>query len=115
VNIDLVDVALRDGALHDENEMVARVNTLTFQQQCADPRMEVTLDSIKRKDAPDTAWQNFLGGMKGLAANAFLPPVKITSEGNQNMMDFGQALAGQKRSFTFPFAERLKKTGVLPP
>jgi len=115
VKIDLVDMTLRKGVIQFQNETVARVNTLTFQQQCADPRMEVTLDSVKRKNAPDTVWQNFLGGVKGIAANAFLPPIKVTPEGNQTMMDFGQALAAEETTFTFPYAERLKNTGVLPP
>lgn len=113
VNIDLVDITCHDGSVHYQNEMVARVNTLTFQrqlQQCEDPAMEVTLDSLKRKDAPNSRWQNFLGEVKGFAANAFLPPIKITPEGNQTMMNFGQALSAQKPSFTFPFAERLKNS-----
>ncbi len=114
VNIDLVDIVYHDGAIHYQNEMVARVNTLTFHQQCTDPCMEVTLDSLKRADAPDSRWQNFLGAVKGFAANAFLPPIKITTEGNQTMMDFGQALAAQKPSFTFPFAERLKNSTNTP-
>jgi hypothetical protein len=115
INIELGDLTYHDGAIHYENEMVARVNTLTFRQDCTDPKMEVTLDSVKRKDAPDTLWQNFLGGVKGIAANAFLPPIRVTPEGNQTMMDFGQALAAEKKAFTFPFATRLKTTGVLPP
>lgn len=114
VNIDLVDITYHDGVYHYQNEMVARVNTLTFQQQqlqqCEDPAMVVTLDSLKRKDAPNSRWANFLGEVKGFAANAFLPPIKITPEGNQTMMNFGQALSAQKPSFTFPFADRLKNS-----
>lgn len=112
VNIELEDISYEHGAVQYQNIMVARVNSLTFQQQCPDPRMEVTLDSLKRKDAPDSAWANFLGEMKGFAANAFLPPIKVTCEGNQTMMDFGQALAAQKPDFTFPFADRLKTNSV---
>lgn len=114
VNIDLVDLTYSGGAIHYGNEMVARVNVLTFHQQCDDPHMEVTLDSLKRKDAPDSRWANFLGEVKGFAANAFLPPIRVTSEGNQTMMDFGQALAAQKPDFTFPFAERLKTNSISP-
>ena len=112
VNIELEDIAYDHGVIQYQNIRVARVNSLTFQQQCDDPRMEVTLDSLKRKDAPDSAWANFLCEMKGFAANAFLPPIKVTCEGNQAMMDFGQALAEQKPDFTFPVADRLKTNGV---
>jgi hypothetical protein len=111
VNIDLADIAWRNGAIHYDNEMVARVSTLTF-RRTADPKMEVTLDSIKRKGAADSLWQNFLGGVKGMAANLFLPPIRVTVEGNQAMMNFGQALAAQKPDFTFPFATRLKSKAV---
>jgi hypothetical protein len=107
VSVDLQDIVLRDGALHYENEMVARVNTLTFRQRCDPPKMEVTLASVKRKDAGDTLWQNFVGDIKGEAANLLLPPLTITVDGHQTMLDFGLALAMQKATFTFPFAARL--------
>lgn len=108
VNISLVDIHYRDGSMHYENEMVARVNNLTFLRKSGLPKMEVTLDSVKRKDAGDSLWQNFLGGIKGATANMFLPPLNVTSDGYRAMMNFGLALAAQEPSFTFPFAVRLK-------
>jgi len=36
-----------------------------------------------------------------------LPPLTITVDGHQTMVDFGLALALQNVSFTFPFASRL--------
>jgi hypothetical protein len=108
VNIELADISLENGALQFKNPIVARVNTITFRQKATDPHMEVSLDSVKRKDAGNSLWSNFVGGFKGMAANMFLPPVKVTSEGNQSMMDFGQALAEKRSAFTFPFAVRLK-------
>jgi hypothetical protein len=108
VTINLQDFAWRDGAVQVENELVARVNVLTFQRMSGTPKMEVSLASIKRKDAGNGLWQNFLGGIKGATANLFLPPLPIEPEGQQAMLDFGRALATQKPTFTFPLATRLE-------
>ena len=107
VSINLQDIALRNGTYYYENETVARVNTLTFRQKAGPPKMEVTLASVKRADAGNGRWQNFVGDLKGAAANFLLPPLSITTNGQQAMMDFGMALAQARPSFTFPFAERL--------
>jgi hypothetical protein len=108
VSISLQDICLRDGALHFENEIVARVNALTFLQKSGAPKMVVTLASVKKKDAGDGLWQNFVGGLKGAAANLLLPPLNIAPDGHQAMLDFGLALATQQPTFSFPFAARLK-------
>jgi hypothetical protein len=113
VSVDLQDIVLRDGTLHYENEMVARVNSLKFQQKSDPPKMEVTLASVKRKDAGNSHWQNFIGSVKGEAANLLLPPLTITVDGHQTMLDFGLALAMQKATFTFPFAARLTNGPAL--
>jgi hypothetical protein len=107
VSVELEDMVMGDGALHYENPMVARVNALTFRQKSDPPKMEVTLASVKRKDAGNTLWQIFVGDLKGEAANLLLPPLTITVDGHQAMLDFGLALAMQKATFTFPFANRL--------
>lgn len=112
VSVDLQDIAMRHGTLYYENEMVARVNTLTFHHKSGSPRMEVTLASVKRADAGDSLWQNFVGSLKGAAANMLLPPLNITTNGQQAMMDFGLALSLEKPTFTFPYADRL--TNGLP-
>ncbi len=114
VNIDLQDISLCGTNVVYDNEYVARVNVLTFHRTSTDPRMDVSLDSIKRKNA-NSAWSNFWGGFKGIAANLFMPPIKVTPEGNQTMLDFGEALANQKPSFTFPFATRLVNTTTNAP
>lgn len=108
VSVNLQDIVLRDGKIQYENETIARVNTLTFRQAAGPPKMEVTLASVKRKNAGNGLWQNFIGSLKGAAANFLLPPLHITTDGQQAMMDFGLALATEKSSFTFPFAARLK-------
>jgi hypothetical protein len=107
VSISLQDISRRNGEIYFENEMVARVNLLTFRQK-SPPKMEVTLASVKRQDAGNGVWQNFVGDLKGAAANLLLPPLNITTNGQQAMLDFGLALAAQKPAFTFPFASRLK-------
>ena len=115
VTINLQDISYRDDAVKFENEIVARVNTLSFRRQTGTKKMDVSLASIKRKDAGSGLWQNFLGGLKGVTANLFLPPITIEAEGHQAMLDFGLALATEKSSFTFPRAARLKTTSAAVP
>lgn len=115
VSVDLQDIVLRNGALYYEHETVARVNTLTFREKSGPPKMEVSLASVKRADAGNGHWQNFVGSLKGAAANFLLPPLNITTNGQQAMMDFGQALALAKPAFTFPFAERLTNGPAIAP
>jgi len=110
VSIGLVDICRRDGKVQLENAMTARVNTLVFRRKSGPPKMEVTLASVKRKDAGDGLWSNFVGGIKGAAANLFLPPLSIEADGQQAMLDFGLALAVEKPAFTFPLATRLKNS-----
>ena len=108
VFIKLEDLTGTNGNIHVSNELIARVNTLTFRRTTGRPKMEVTLASVKAKDAADNAWQDFMGGVKGIVANQFLPPIVIEAAGHQAMLDFGAALVAEKPTFTFPFAARLK-------
>lgn len=115
VIICLHDIVYRRGAIHLENEVVARVNLLTFCRKSGAPKMEVTLASVKSKDAGDGLWQNFVGRVKGLVANLFVPPLTVPDDGHQAMMDFGLALALEQATFTFPFATRLKARPATSP
>jgi hypothetical protein len=108
VSISLRDIAYRNGAIHVENQIVARVNMLAFRRKSGPPAMEVTLASVKPEDAGDGLLQNLVGGLKGMAINLFLPPLPVAADGHQAMMDFGLALAMEKPEFTFPLATRLK-------
>ncbi len=115
VTIDLQDMIYRNGAIQFENEMVARVNSLTFRRSTDTPKMEISLASLKSKAAGDSSWQNFFGSLKGLTANLFLPPLKVEPEGQQAMLDFGRALVLEKSTFTFPHATRLKGSASTVP
>lgn len=115
VTINLEDIACHNGAVQLENEMVARVNSLTFRRANGTPKMEVSLASLKRKDAGNGLWSNFVGSLKGATVNLFLPPLTVEPEGQQAMLDFGLALAMEKPTFTFPPASRLKGTALASP
>jgi hypothetical protein len=108
VCVTLHDIVYRQGAIRLENEMVARVNLLTFRRTDGTPKMEILLDSVKPEAAGDTLWQNGLGRLRGIMANLLIPPLTVPADGHQAMMDFGLALATAESSFTFPFASRLK-------
>ena len=99
-----------DGACRPVNELVARVNTLTFRRMPGRPKMEITIASVKPKSAGDNLWQNFKGSLKGMAVNLLIPPLDIEARGHQAMLDFGFALATEAATFTFPHAPHL-----LPP
>lgn len=110
----LEDIVWRDGAAATDNELVVRVNALTFRRTDGRPKMEVTVDSIKRRGAGSSGWQNFWGSLKGSVANLFIPPLAIQPEGQHAMLDFGLALTEQKPEYTFPFAHRLKSAVQKP-
>ncbi len=115
VSISLHDIVYRQGAIHLENEIVARVNMLVFRQKSGTPRMEVILASLKPEDAGDGLWSNFAGRVRGLVANLFIPPLAVPADGHRAMMDFGLALATEKATFTFPYATRLKDRPATAP
>jgi len=115
VSIDLHDIDYREGEFHALNEIVARVNTLTFQRKPGRPKMEVTVASVKPKDAKDNLWQSLKGGIKGMAVNLLIPPLDVNSLGHAAMLDFGAALASQMTSFTFPLATNVVAVGGRAP
>lgn len=108
VLITLQDISYRNGRVRFDNDIVARVNTLTFRRIAGEPKMEVSLASVKSADAGTNAWQNLVGAVKGAAANLLLDPLDVDAGGHQAMLDFGLTLATAQPNFTFPFATRLK-------
>jgi len=109
VSIGLCDIRYLNGASQLVNEIVARVNTLTFRREPDPPKMGVTVASVKAKSAGSSLWQNFKGGVEGAAANLLIEPLPIEAIGAHAMLDFGQALAAGTPTFTFPPAAHLKQ------
>ena len=106
--IDICDIILTNGDFAPTNEILARVNTLTFERKPGPAKMKVSIASIKGKNAKDGFWQNLKGRIEGATANLFIPPLGIESVGNQTMLDFGGALMSQAQTFTFPKARNLR-------
>jgi hypothetical protein len=107
VNITLCDVRWAGGHFSPTNEVLAKVNTLTFRRDPGIPKMEITVASLKDKAAGDGMWQSLKGKLEGAAVNFFLPPMVIEKGGNEAMLDFGLALTSGATTYTFPLATNL--------
>jgi hypothetical protein len=119
VSIGLCEIRYHDGEFRRLNEIVARVNTLTFRRRPGPPKMEVTVASVKNKAAGDGLWQNLRGSIKGLTVNLLIDPLTVEAIGHRAMLDFGGALISGATTFTFPRATNLKSnsstsTNVVP-
>ena len=114
VSIGLCDVRHLDGDFRLTNEIVARVNTLTFRRKAGPPKMEVTVASVKKKGAGNGLWQNLKGSLKGAAVNMLISPLTVDRVGHRTMLEFGQALTLGSTNFTFPRAKNLKEALELP-
>ena len=108
VSIGLCELRYHEGEFRRFNEIVARVNTLTFRRRPGPPKMEVTVASVKNKAAGDGLWQNLRASVKGLAANLLIEPLKVEAIGHRAMLNFGGALTSGAATFTFPRAKNLK-------
>ena len=107
VSIGLCEIRCHEGEFRRLNEIVARVNTLTFRRGPGPPKMEVTVASVKNKAAGNGLWQNLTAGVKGLAVNLLIDPLTVEAIGHQAMLDFGGALTSGAATFTFPRATNL--------
>ena len=117
VSIGLCEIRYREGEFRRLNEIIARVNTLTFRRKPGPPKMEVTVASVKNKGAGDGLWQNLKGSIKGVAANLLIDPLTVEAVGHRAMLDFGRAVASGAATFTFPRATNLTSedsTGRIP-
>lgn len=112
VSIDLCELHRINGEYQPDNEILARVNTLTFRRQPGPPKMEVSVASVKRKDAGDGFWQKLKGRVAGAAVNMLIDPLTVEAAGHQAMLDFGQALVAGDPTFTFPIARNLQTKQV---
>jgi len=89
------------------NEIVARVNILTFDKSKDKPLMDIKVSAIYAEgDKP-----GFWGKLKGTIANLIINPLEIDKLGNDTMLDFGCALFEEKEKFTFPKAKNLRVEG----
>jgi hypothetical protein len=104
IAIEICDVRYQEGEFRHVDEIIARVNSLAFNRKTGRPKMEVSVASVKKKNAGNSLWQNFKGSVVGMAVNLFIPPLTVEAVGHQAMLDFGQALASGARTFTFPRA-----------
>jgi hypothetical protein len=107
VTVGLYSVKPKDGQYKFDNRYdikTARVNTLTFEANDDDPRMDISLASLSN----GCANEGFYSRLKGKIANLFIEPVRVNPQGNKAMLDFGYALYKKQASFTFPKAENLK-------
>ena len=111
VSIALCGIGYREGEFRRLNEIIARVNTLTFSRKPGPPKMEVTVASVKSKGAGDGLWQKLKGSIKGLAVNLLIDPLTVEAAGHRAMLDFGRAVASGETTFTFPLATNLKSEG----
>ena len=112
VTIGLYSVKPIDGQYKYENrydEIIARVNTLTFKKTEEIPKMGIEIASIHKK----TEDENFWGTIKGLIANFFIKPLEVDKLGNDTMLNFGYAIFKQEPAFTFPKAKNIKESKVV--
>jgi hypothetical protein len=91
------------------NQIVARINVLTFKSGQARPRMGIKLASVNKDEEADGYW----GHIKGMIANLFIKPLEVEKIGNDAMLDFGYALLKERPAFTFPKAKNIKETAAM--
>ena len=88
------------------NEMVARAATLTFKRGQKVPRMAVSVESVNNASNPNGSF----GGLVGFFANFFIDPVRVSSAGNDTMLNFGYNMFLQNQTFTFPKAANIRSS-----
>ncbi len=113
VTIGLYDIEPKDGEYKYENrsnEVVARVNTLSFTETTNNtPRMGIKVASISGKAESG----GFFSVLKGAIANLLIKPPKVTKLGNTTMLEFGYALFQKNTTFTFPQAKNIKESKIV--
>jgi len=112
VTIGLYDVKPKNGQYKYENrtdELIARVDSFTFKKTDSETEMGIKLTSVNAAANPD----GLLAGIKGLIANFFMEPPKISRIGNDTMLNFGQAILNEMPLFTFPKAKNIREAGTV--
>jgi hypothetical protein len=85
------------------NQIVVRVNTLSFKRTSDVAKMEMGVSSVEKAENSG----GFLSSFKGILADLVMEAPEIEKKGNQAMLDFGQALLEKQQSFTFTRANNL--------
>jgi hypothetical protein len=112
VTIGLYSVKPQDGQYKYENrynELIARVDTLTFRKSENNPRMGIEIASIRKKTEEEGFWSK----IKGLIANFLIKPLEVDKLGNDTMLNYGYAILKQKPAFTFPKAKNIKENRIV--
>ena len=112
VTIGLYDIKPKDGKYNYENrsnEVVARVNALSFKKTKKIPHMGIKVGSIRDK----VESEGFFSRLKGAIANLFLEPTEVDKLGNTAMLEFGNALLQKKPTLTFPKAKNIKERKIV--
>jgi hypothetical protein len=112
VTVGFYSIKPKNGQYKYENrydELIARVNTLTFKKSEENPRMEITVASINKGTESDSLW----GHIKAIIANLLIKPVQVDELGNATMLDFGYALLEKSPTFTFPKAKNIRENRTV--
>ena len=112
VTIGLYSVKPQGGQYKYENrynEIIARVDTLTFSKSEKKPKMGILIASIHRNTEDESYW----GTIKGVIANFFIKPLEVDKLGNDTMLNFGYAILKEKPAFTFPKAKNIKENKTV--
>lgn len=112
VTIGLYSVKPQNGQYKYENrynELIARVDTLTFRKSGQKPKMGILIASIHKKTEGESYW----GTIKGVIANFFIKPLEVDKLGNDTMLNFGYAILKEKPAFTFPKAKNIKENRTV--
>ena len=112
VTIGLYDIKPKNGKYNYENrsnEVVARVDALSFKKTSKIPHMGIKVASIRDAVEPE----GFFSRLKGAIANLFLEPPEVDKLGNTAMLEFGNALLQKKPTFTFPKAKNIKERKIV--
>lgn len=109
VTVGIYSVSPSEGGKYDYNKkydvITASVQSLSFKRTDSTPKMAMKIESFGDEPDEDDFWSQ----VKAIVVNIFIPPTKIAPVGNNTMLLFGQALANQQPTFTFPRAEMLTK------
>ncbi len=103
VTVGLYDIKPNNGQYKFEDrtkEVIVRVNMLAFERSVTSPTVDVGVESIMNASSSE----GILARIKGVIANQFLKPPRISTLGNETMLDFGFAILNQQPEFTFPAA-----------